>query len=125
MISWNKGNSNFRTKKDDILVTINRYKPDIFAIHEANYRSKNDGHIYGYNVKCNTLIEGYDISRTILLLKKGISYKRRYDLENKYISRIWVQINISKTSSQSETIPSPPLPLMEVTIKQEHSLHIV
>ena len=29
------------------------------------------------------------------------------------------------TSSQSETIPSPPLPLMEVTIKQEHSLNIV
>ena len=30
-----------------------------------------------------------------------------------------------KTSSQSETIPSPPLPLMEVTIKQEsyHDLY--
>ena len=72
MISWNKGNSNFKTKKNDILVTINRYQPDIFAIQEANYRSKNDGHIFGYNVEYNTLIDSYDISRTILLLKKGI-----------------------------------------------------
>ena len=38
----------------------------------------------------------------------------------------WEEVrNIIITSSQSETIPSPPLPLMEVTIKQEHSLNIV
>ena len=85
MISWNKGNSNFITKKDDILITINRYHPDIFALHEANYNPKNDGQIFGYNIEYNTLCVNHKISRTLLLIKKGISYKRRYDLENKYI----------------------------------------
>ena len=56
MISWNKGNSNFSTKRDDILITINRYHPDIFAIHEANYSTKNDGQILGYNIEHNTLV---------------------------------------------------------------------
>ena len=99
MISWNKGNSNFSTKRDDILITINRYHPDIFAIHEANYSIKNDGQILGYNIEHNTLVDNYTISRSLLIIKKGISYKRRYDLENKYISSIWVQINISKKKS--------------------------
>ena len=99
MISWNKGNSNFSTKRDDILITINRYHPDIFAIHEANYSTKNDGQILGYNIEHNTLVSNYTISRSLLIIKTGISYKSRYDLENAYISSIWVQINISKKKS--------------------------
>ena len=99
MISWNKGNSNFSTKRDNILITINRYHPDIFAIHEANYSIKNDGQILGYNIEHNTLVDSHTISRSLLIIKKGISYKRRYDLENIYISSIWIQINISKKKS--------------------------
>ena len=82
MISWNKGNSNFSTKRDNILITINRYHPDIFAIHEANYSIKNDGQILGYNIEHNTLVDSHTISRSLLIIKKGISYKRRYDLQN-------------------------------------------
>ena len=52
-----------------------------------------------YNIEHNTLVDNYNISRTLLLIKKGISYKHRYDFENKYISSIWVQINISKKKS--------------------------
>ena len=99
MFSWNKGNSHFSTKRDDILITLNRYNPDIFAIHEANFRRAIDGQIIGYNIEQNTLTKNYNTARSILLLKKGIAYKRRYDLENEYISSIWVQINISKNKS--------------------------
>ena len=42
------------------------------------------------------MCKGYHISRTILLIKKGIAYKRRKDLENEYIASVWVQIIISK-----------------------------
>ena len=42
LFTWNKGNSTFQNKRDDILVTIERYRPDIFAIHEANFDLKND-----------------------------------------------------------------------------------
>ena len=47
---------------------------------------------------------------------------KNYEILIKYLSVFYYLL---KTSSQSETIPSPPLPLMEVTIKQEHSLNIV
>ena len=40
LFTWNKGNSTFQNKRDDILVTIERYRPDIFAIHEANFDLK-------------------------------------------------------------------------------------
>ena len=33
LFTWNKGNSTFGNKRDEILVMIDRYKPDIFAIH--------------------------------------------------------------------------------------------
>ena len=44
LFTWNKGNSTFGNKRDDILITIDIFKPDIFAIHEANFdigRDKN------------------------------------------------------------------------------------
>ena len=88
LITWNKGNSIFSNKRDDILITLQRHNPDIFAIHEANYSIRNDTKIKGYKIECNNLIHGNDICRTITLIKEGISYKRRYDLENKYISAI-------------------------------------
>ena len=71
LFTWNKGNSTFQNKRDDILVTFERYRPDIFAIHEANFDIKNDRGFDNYTVETNTLCRGYEISRTILLIKKG------------------------------------------------------
>ena len=99
LFSWNKGNSTFGNKRDDILVTIDRYKPDIFASHEANFDIKRDKNFDNYNIEYNTIIKGYNISRTILLIKKVILYKRRKDFENDYISSVWVQIILSKRVS--------------------------
>ena len=45
------------------------------------------------------MIRGHQISRTIILIKKGVAYKRRYDLENDYIASVWVQIILSKKIS--------------------------
>ena len=42
LFTWNKGNSTFGNKRDDILITIDRFKPDIFAIHEANFDISRD-----------------------------------------------------------------------------------
>ena len=95
-LSWNKGNSNFETKRDDILITLQRQNPDIFAIHEANYSILKDRKIKGYNIEYNNLCDRNDICRTITLIKNGISFKRRYDLEDKFISSIWLQIYIKK-----------------------------
>ena len=81
--TWNKGNSSFKTKRDDILITLERYKPDVFAIHEANFHIFQDKGFENYSIECNTLTKGHNIARTILLIKKGLAYKRRSELENK------------------------------------------
>ena len=71
--TWNKGNSSFKTKRDDILITLERYKPDVFAIHEANFHIYQDKGFDNYSVECNTLTKGHKIARTILLIKKGLA----------------------------------------------------
>ena len=88
MITWNKGNSNFSNKRDDICITLDRFNPDIFSIHDANFLVDNDRNFKNYTIEYNTLTENSKIARTITLIKKGISYKRRYDLEDRYISSI-------------------------------------
>ena len=71
LITWNKGNGTFKNKRDDILVTIKRYRPDIFAIHEANFDLNGDRGFENYTIEANTLCRGHKISRTIMLIKKG------------------------------------------------------
>ena len=90
--TWNKGNSSFKTKRDDILITIERYKPDVFAIHEANFHIDQDKGFDNYSVECNTLTKGHKIARTILLIKKGLAYKRRSEVENEYVASVWIQL---------------------------------
>ena len=55
MLSWNKGNSLFEKKRDDISITLDRHKPDIFAIHEANFNSQVNKGLKNYNLEYKTL----------------------------------------------------------------------
>ena len=72
-LTWNKGNSNFSNRRDDVIISLHSHNPDIFAIHEANYSIKNDGKIKGYKIEYNNLISGNDICRTITLIRDDIS----------------------------------------------------
>ena len=99
LYTWNKGNSCFKNRRNDILVTLERYKPDVFAIHEANFNILNDRGFPDYNIEANTLCRGNSLARTIVLIKNTIAYKRRKDLENDYVSSVWVQVIISKRVS--------------------------
>ena len=93
LLTWNKGNCLFSNMRDDIAITLDRHKLDFFAIHEANYNILKDKGFKGYNIEYNTLHINSVISRTILLVKKGINFKRRYDIENIGISSIWVLVS--------------------------------
>ena len=77
-----------------LVITISNTK-----LNEANYDILKDKGFKGYNIEYNTLHINSVISRTILLVKKGINFKRRYDIENIGISSIWVQAQISKKVS--------------------------
>ena len=79
--------------------TISLFSWNLFAIHKANFDISRDKNFDNNNIEYNTIIKGYNISRTILLIKKGIVYKRRKDFENEYISSVWVQIILSKKVS--------------------------
>ena len=54
--------------------------------NEANYDILKDKGFKGYNIEYNTLHINSEISRIILLIKKEINFKRRYDIENIGIS---------------------------------------
>ena len=58
----NKGNSNFLTKIDDLLFIIDKYKPDIFSIQEANFDIKENIFIPRYKIEVNTLVKDYNIA---------------------------------------------------------------
>ena len=97
LMSWNKGNSKFSNKRDNILITLDRHMPDIFAIHEANFNGNRDKGFQKYNIEAKYLNSDYSTdARTILLLRQGIIFNRRQDLEDKHISSIWVEIILSK-----------------------------
>ena len=53
--------------RDDIAITLDRHKPDFFAIHEANYNILKDKGLRGYNIEYNRLHINSVISRTIRL----------------------------------------------------------
>ena len=100
LMSWNNGNSNFSNKRDDISVTLDRHSSDIFAIHEANFNTNRDKGFQKYNIEAKYPNSDYSTdARTILLLRQGIIFNRRHDLEDKHISTIWVEILISKRKS--------------------------
>ena len=68
LVTWNKGNGTFKNKRDDIMLTIERYRPDIFAIHEVNFDLKSDRGFENYTIEVKTLCKLHQIFRTIMLI---------------------------------------------------------
>ena len=95
LLHWNKGNSDFHNKINDVLLTIDEHSPDLFSISEANYNFSNPIQIKGYNIEVNRLHTFSSFSRSILLIRDNISYKRRNDLENTFISSVWIEVIVS------------------------------
>ena len=73
---FNKGNSKFDNKIDDIHYIIDKHKPLIFSISEANYCNTNKTIICGYNIETCDFKIGYHTSRQILLIHNSLTYTR-------------------------------------------------
>ena len=65
---FNKGNSKFDNKLDDIHYIIDKHKPLIFSISEANYCNINKTIIDGYSIESCDFKIGYHTTRQILLI---------------------------------------------------------
>ena len=98
ILHWNKGNSNFYNKIDNVYTILDQNKPNIFSVVEANYSFSDKINIRDYSIEFSRLHISSTFSRNLILIKDSISYNRRYDLENKYIATVWIEINISKKS---------------------------
>ena len=79
MINWNKGNSLFINKKDEIEFLLRKYKPDIMAIQELNISIQDDLNVLqfpGYKFELDQLLTKNGRARAGTLIKETINYER-------------------------------------------------
>ena len=96
-LHWNKGNSLFKNKSEEIKILCKQHRPDIFSICEANLQHKSDiikVEFPDFNYEVTKMSKQVDFSRSLLLINKNIMYKRRGDLEANDTSTIWVEIKL-------------------------------
>ena len=71
---WNKGNSNFCNKVDDIHFIIHQFSPDFLSISEANHDIYSKLHFKGYRIESNRLHINNNIAWSVVLIRDTISY---------------------------------------------------
>ena len=99
IMHWNKGNSLFSNKVDDLYFLIDKYKPHFISLSEANYNNMDGEQIRGYSVEMNDLGIGYKISRVVTLIHSTLNYTRRKDLEQNYLAAIVCDVKLSNKSN--------------------------
>ena len=94
---WNLGSRSWIKKVEDIQAAVDDYDPDYMFISESNLWEHEDDfrtQIMGYDIvkplTCNTADN--NISRIILLAKKGLHYQIIPQLMDKEITSIWIKI---------------------------------
>ena len=96
VIIWNKGNSEFIAKKEDIGVLLHDHQPIALGILEANIGincHKESLIMDGYSLELDNLEALGEKSRSAVYLNNGIKYQRRKDLEPNASPVIWIEIN--------------------------------
>ena len=100
---FNKGNSKFDNKIDDIHYIIDTHKPLIFSISEANYCNINNAIIDGYSIETCDFKINYHTSRQILLIHNSLTYTRQKDLEKPHLALIICDIKLHKNDKLTIT----------------------
>ena len=93
--TWNKGSTLHQNNMIVLDQILNKYKPDILNLCEANininlHKFQNNVDDYNIEVTKQSTISG--ISRSCLLVHKDVTYDRRYDLEDDDTSNVWIEI---------------------------------
>ena len=82
-------------KRDHLSIILEKYKPHIVSISEANYDiAKNDNNcpFLEYNIKYIYQKDNLNNSRHIVLIDNKLNYKRLNDLESRHYCTIWIEI---------------------------------
>ena len=101
-LHFNKGNSHFKNKVNDIQILIDKFSPDIITISEANLYKTDlmsinqfSGFKFIYDNFWNTI--GW--SRQIIMIKKDTEYIHRTDLEITNQAIIWIEIPLINSNN--------------------------
>ena len=94
---WNGGSSFMENKIEEIQQILCEKNPCFLAISEANLRDSIDNShflIENYELLKTKSLENENMrySRIVIFIRRDVSYKRRYDLENDVDSMIWIDI---------------------------------
>ena len=90
ILTWNKGNCDFKEAINEIKDMIIEKKPDICVINELNYNKVEDYgtfNIEGFNVEIDNLDNNFEKNRTAIIIKDHLTYQRikKYEAENSSI----------------------------------------
>ena len=93
---WNKGNSAFLAKKDELEILLSTHKPLCLGVAEANVDA--NSHlpglcIDGYSIEMDSLFLSGKKGRVITYIKTEADYIRRKDLEPETSPLIWIEFN--------------------------------
>ena len=94
LLCWNKGNSTFDAKKDEMEILIKDHSPLLLGVIEANIGA--DHYlpaiaIDGYSFELDNLRDNGFKTRTMVYIKDEVKYKRRNDLETINSPTIWLE----------------------------------
>ena len=103
IMQYNKGNSNFSNHTHFFQNILEAHQPHIMCVSEANFKRKDREHYFndflGYKIETNLQYEKIGVSRNCILIREGLKYKRRMDLEDETNCDIWIEISggVAKT----------------------------
>ena len=99
---WNKGNATFQARKGEVEMILDKHKPLVLGLCEANMGVNTFASalgIDGYHLERDNLTSEGIRTRTALYIKETLNYKRREDLEAKASPTIWIEVNTNTTSA--------------------------
>ena len=94
-IHWNMGAKSWERKSLEIEAVIQEYKPDLFAISEANMKlslTVQEKNIQGYSMILPRTTEVQNHARLVLLVKEGLEVQLLPDLMDTTVAAIWIKI---------------------------------
>ena len=101
IIQINKGKSNIKMHLDIIKMQIQKEDPGIVIITESQITTTDTNlneHFKNYTIE-NKFLPGLDRARISILIKNTITYQRVPELEDDWISNIWLRVSVSRNKT--------------------------
>ena len=101
---WNKGPSSLQNKMLDIATIMDRHKPHILGLGEANFRNDHEidaVQVPGYTLHIDSSINNpaLGLARVVVYTSNILRVKRRDDLENSTVAAIWLECGLPNQKS--------------------------